>query len=150
MRNGLYLKYGGSCWHFSNVMASIQLPLSARATPASSLHSSSATPAPYAAGSVIDIQGINWSRTRLDRPSYRLERMRRFAQFEMLREPPIYIGNDMLRPVELADVGLPSLYEAFYMNRSYACTVQHFQLRHLLACPSSRSVIFTCTGQSFL
>lgn len=52
----------------------------------------------------------------------------------------IYIGEDLIRPIDEQ----PPIFEVTHMNRTYPCTVQHFQLRHLLWSSTSSSVNFTC------
>lgn len=100
--------------------------MSQRATPASSLMGG-------------DIQGIPWDLARISRSNYRLERMRQFAAIELRTRPPAYVNSDLLMCTE--ERPLP-LYEFNYLNRAYPCTVQHFQLRHLVWSPMVTSVFF--------
>ena len=113
--------------------------MSARATPASALLSSD-TPAGQLGA---DLQGIAWGLAPISREDYRLQRMHQYYALEMRREPSIYIGEDLGQPQEV-----DPLYEAVYMNRGYSCTVQHFQLRHLIWSPDPAHVYFTCTSQA--
>lgn len=88
----------------------------------------------------MDIQGIPWERAHTTREEYRLQRMREYSLLEMRREPYIYIGEDLC----LGEESTPQIFEFTYRNRAFPCTVQHFQLRHLLSSPSLSSVYYTC------
>ena len=110
-----------------------------------------------------DIQGVNWSNFSVSREHYRNiryafgqfisfkfyffihthNRIREYREFESVQRNnlDIFPEEDDLNRIKISSPIGPML-SFRYMNKVDSCNVPHFQLRHLLRCPTIRSVIF--------
>lgn len=87
----------------------------------------------------VDIQGIPWRLSEHTREAYRRTRQREYAEFERNKNVRVFPSSGASRHKPTA------LYRFRLMNRMDSCTINHFQLRHLLAAPSVRGVYFPRT-----
>jgi hypothetical protein len=113
----------------------------------------SATPFTDPDGTVrVDLQGIPWHLTPdHTRAEYRTQRNEQYSRICRLNDPSGYhlpIFQNLLKPRQLSLYDAAPLYTATHMSRSFACSVQHFQLRHLVSSPTSSSVFYTCKSAS--
>jgi hypothetical protein len=83
----------------------------------------------------LDMQGIPWARANTSREQFRANRIAAYLQYEQDR------GYQTAMNVELFDDSA-AFYGFRYMNRFEGCTVQHFQLKHLIHCPDPLALYF--------
>lgn len=104
-----------------------------------------------------DIQGVNWSNFSVSREDYRnirygmvvflllsiIFRIQEYREFDSDRRNTLDIlpeEDDCDRLKTYSPLG--PMLSFRYMNKVDSCNVPHFQLRHLMCCPTTRSVIF--------
>ncbi len=87
----------------------------------------------------VDIQGIPWRLSELTRETFRRRRLEEYTDFERRKSVRVWRGN----PSSCHET---FLYKFNMMNRMDNCTINHFQLRHLLSSPINRGVYFPRTG----
>lgn len=69
--------------------------------------------------------------------------MREYREFESMRRNTLDIFPEEDDPNRIKITSpLEPMLSFRYMNKVDSCNVPHFQLRHLLCCPTVRSVIF--------
>lgn len=69
--------------------------------------------------------------------------MREYREFETMRRNTLDIFPEEDDPNRIKiNSPLGPMLSFRYMNKVDSCNVPHFQLRHLLCCPTVRSVIF--------
>lgn len=83
----------------------------------------------------VDIQGIPWQLATQTREAFREVRRSEYADFERRRHVRVW-NADRYRGKE------GSLYGFRMMNRMDNCSINHFQLRHLISVTSCRGVYF--------
>lgn len=93
---------------------------------------------------VVDIQGLSWSSTNVTRAQYRSARVTEYMSIERAKGIPI-LHTDRVFSED-------TIYEFRYMNKMETNTLHHFQLRHLLSAPTSRSVYYSsnCAAKDFV
>lgn len=114
-----------------------------------------------------DIQGVNWTNFSVSREDYRdirykimihficpktgfLRRMREYREFESMRRNTLDIFPEEDDPDRIKITSpLGPMLSFRYMNKVDSCNVPHFQLRHLVCCPTMRSVIFPRNTQIY-
>lgn len=83
----------------------------------------------------LDMQGIPWGRANVSREQFRANRIATYLQYEEDRR------YRTAKEVPLFDDSC-QYYRFKYMSRFEACSVQHFQLKHLLHCPTPFSLFY--------
>jgi hypothetical protein len=83
----------------------------------------------------LDMQGIPWARANIGREQFRANRVAAYLRYEQDR------GYHTAMDVDLFDDSA-AFYGFRYMNRFEGCTVQHFQLKHLIHSPNPLSLFF--------
>lgn len=83
----------------------------------------------------LDMQGIPWGRANVTREQFRANRIATYLQYEQDRSYKTNLSVPLFDDSAL-------FYKFKYMNRFEACTVQHFQLKHLVHCPTPFTLFY--------